>query len=80
MSHSTTLQSRVLINKIIVDTATAYWDLYGAIAELTSQEKGLAEARETWEKEKTQLELGDSSKRKWRSRVNSMSDFGRIAR
>ena len=62
VSHSTTLQSRVLINKIIVDTATAYWDLYGAIAELTSQEKGLAEARETWEKEKTQLELGDSSK------------------
>ncbi|MCR9199978.1 MAG: TolC family protein [Planctomycetaceae bacterium] len=62
VSHSTTLQSRVLINKTIVDTATAYWQLYGAIAELTSQEKGLAEARETWEKEKRKLELGESSK------------------
>lgn len=62
VSQSTTLQSRVLINKIIVDTATSYWKLYGKIAELTSQEKGLTEARETWQKEIKKRELGASSK------------------
>ena len=61
-SHAATLQARVAINKTVVDAATAYWGLYGAIAEVTSQDKGLEEAQETWEKEKKRLELGESSK------------------
>lgn len=61
-SHAATLQARVSINKTVVDAATAYWGLYGAIAEVTSQDKGMAEAQETWEKEKKRLELGESSK------------------
>ncbi len=61
-SHGSIHRTRVTINKTLVDVATAYWALYGAIAELTSQESGVAEADETLKEEREKLELGASSR------------------
>ncbi len=60
-SHGAIHRTRITINKTLVDVATTYWALYGAIAELTSQETGVAEASETLDKEQQKLTLGSSS-------------------
>ena len=63
------------IQKTILDTATAYWMLFGAKEMQASRESGVEEALAMWKHEKEKLVLGQARLRKLQKRENSWRDF-----
>ena len=59
--HSATYQVNVQVRSTVFSVVSAYWNLYGAISQLISMDQSVVQGRETWEKEKERLELGDSA-------------------
>lgn len=59
--HASIHRFKALVQKKVNQTMLAYWGLYGAIAQLVAQDQAVNKGRETWEKEKERLELGESA-------------------
>lgn len=62
LHHISINRVNILVQKTVVDTATSYWSLYGAIAALNARDQVVHEAQRTWEREQAKLEIGESAK------------------
>ena len=62
MHHAAIRSLEVQIHTTVSKVASAYWSLYGAVAELVSLDISVYQARETWEKELEKLDLGESAR------------------